>query len=170
MHIHNPDFAKYIYQNLKHSKKTSDESFLREGLEYSWGTTNSFLGVSLQAILYKKLTGSNEFDSLNIYQRDYILGRNPWGISFIYNIGTKFSKNLHSQVAFFNNGYLPGALTAGPAPSDLLEKYKIQRLNNDNEFNTADIKYFDDRMDYITNEPTIVGNATALFVFGVLSN
>jgi hypothetical protein len=168
--IHNPDFAKYIYQNLKHSKKTSDESFLREGLEYSWGTTNSFMGVSLQVILYKKLTGSNEFDSLNIYQRDYILGRNPWGISFIYNIGTKFSKNLHSQVAFFNNGYLPGALTAGPAPSNLLGKYKIQRLNNDNEFNTADIKYFDDRMDYITNEPTIVGNATALFVFGVLSN
>ena len=168
--LHNPDFAKYIYQNLKHSKKTSDESFLREGLEYSWGTTNSFLGVSLQAILYKKLTGSNEFDSLNIYQRDYILGRNPWGISFINNIGTVFSKNLHSQVAFFNNGYLSGALTAGPAPSNLLEKYKIQRLNNDNEFNSADIKYFDDRMDYITNEPTIVGNATALFVFGVLSN
>ena len=168
--LHNPDFAEYIYQNLKHSKKTSDESFLREGLEYSWGTTNSFLGVSLQAILYKKLTGYNEFDSLNIYQRDYILGRNPWGISFIYNIGTAFSKNLHSQVAFFNNGYLPGAITAGPAPSNLLEKYKIQRLNNDNEFNSADIKYFDDRMDYITNEPTIVGNATALFVFGVLSN
>ena len=168
--LHNPDFAEYIYQNLKHSKKTSDESFLREGLEYSWGTTNSFLGVSLQAILYKKLTGYNEFDSLNIYQRDYILGRNPWGISFINNIGTVFSKNLHSQVAFFNNGYLQGALTAGPAPSDLLEKYKIQRLNNDNEFNSADIKYFDDRMDYITNEPTIVGNATALFVFGVLSN
>ena len=168
--LHNPDFAKYIYQNLKHSKKTSDESFLREGLEYSWGTTNSFLGVSLQAILYKKLTGYNEFDSLNIYQRDYILGRNPWGISFINNIGTVFSKNLHSQVAFFNNGYLSGALTAGPAPSNLLEKYKIQRLNNDNEFNSADIKYFDDRMDYITNEPTIAGNATALFVFGVLSN
>lgn len=168
--LHNPNFAKYIYQNLKNSKKTSDESFLREGLEYSWGTTNSFLGVSLQAVLYKKLTGSNEFDSLNIYQRDYILGRNPWGVSFIYNIGTAFSKNLHSQVAFFNNGYLPGAITAGPAPSNLLDKYKIQRLNNDNEFNSADIKYFDDRMDYITNEPTIVGNATALFVFGVQSN
>jgi endoglucanase len=168
--LHNPDFAKYIYQNLKNSKKASDGSFLREGLEYSWGTTNSFLGVSLQAILYKKLTSSNEFDSLNIYQRDYILGRNPWGISFIYNIGTKFSKSLHSQIAFFNNGYLPGALSAGPAPSDLLGKYKIQRLNNDNEFNNADIKYFDDRMDYITNEPTIVGNATALFIFGVLGN
>jgi len=168
--FHNPDFAKYIYQNLKHSKKASDDSILREGLEYSWGTTNALLGVSLQSILYKKLTGSKEFDSLNIFQRDYILGRNPWGVSFIYNIGTNFSKNLHSQVAFFNKGYLPGALAAGPAPSRLLENYKIQRFNNDNEFNSDQIKYYDDRMDYITNEPTIVGNATALFVFGFLSN
>lgn len=168
--LHNSDFTKYIYQNLKHSKKTSDISFLREGLQYSWGTTNSFLGVSLQTILYKKLTGSNEFDSLDIYQRDYVLGRNPWGISFIYNIGTKFSKNLHSQIAFFNDGYLPGALTAGPAPSNILEKYKIQRLNTEHDFNSHLIMYFDDRMDYITNEPTIVGNATALFVFGILSH
>jgi hypothetical protein len=39
-----------------------------------------------------------------------------------------------------------------------------------NEFNSDKVKYFDDRMDYITNEPTIVGNATALFVFGYFSN
>jgi hypothetical protein len=168
--LHNPDFAKYIFQNLKHFEKKSSKSFLREGLEYSWGTTNSFLGVSLQSILYKKLTGSTEFDSLNIYQRDYILGRNPWGISFIYNIGKKFSTNLHSQVGFFNDGYLPGALAAGPASSGILENYKIQRLSDKNEFNSKEIKYFDNRMDYVTNEPTIVGNATALFVFGFFSN
>ena len=169
--LHNPEFAKYIYQNLKSFQITSNNSILREGLEYSWGSTNAFLGVSLQSILYKKLTGSKEFDSLNIFQRDYILGRNPWGVSFIYNIGTNFSKNLHSQVAFFNKGYLPGALTAGPAPSELLKKYKIQRINHYyDEFNSDQIEYFDDRMDYITNEPTIIGNATALFVFGCFSN
>jgi len=169
--LHNPEFAKYIYQNLKSFQITSNNSILREGLEYSWGSTNAFLGVSLQSILYKRLTGSKEFDSLNIFQRDYILGRNPWGVSFIYNIGTNFSKNLHSQVAFFNKGYLPGALTAGPAPSKLLKKYKIDRINHYyDEFNSDQIEYFDDRMDYITNEPTIIGNATALFVFGCFSN
>jgi endoglucanase len=98
------------------------------------------------------------------------LGRNPWGISFIYDIGTNFSKNLHSQVAFFNSGYLPGGLSAGPAPTDIINKYEIQR--NDftfDEFNSDVVKYYDDRLDYITNEPTIAGNATALFVFGYLS-
>lgn len=165
-----PEFSDYIYKNLIHSKNRIDSLIFKEGLDFSWGTTNSFLGVSLQAILYKRLTGSNEFDSLNTFQRDYILGKNPWGISFIYNIGSNFPKHLHSQIAFFHKGYLPGALSAGPAPIKIIEKYSINRKNFDyDNFNLQDVKYFDDEMDFITNEPTIVGNATALFVFGSLS-
>ena len=166
-----PEFSEYIYQNLLNSKKRVDPLPFKEGLDYSWGTTNSFLGISLQAILYKKLTGSNEFDSLNTFQRDYILGRNPWGLSFIYNIGNKFPKHLHSQVAFYFKGYLPGALSAGPAPVEIIDQHPIKRTNFEyDDFNTDKIKYFDDLMDYITNEPTLIGNATALFVFGSLSN
>ncbi len=166
-----PEFSKYIYKNLVNSKNRIDSLLFKEGLDYSWGTTNSFLGISLQAILYKKLTGSKEFDSLNTFQRDYILGKNPWGLSFIYNIGSKFPKHLHSQVAYFYNGYLPGALSAGPAPVDIINKFPIDRKNFAYDiFNSDSIKYYDDVMDYITNEPTIVGNATAIFVFGNLSN
>ncbi len=165
-----PEFSDYIYKNLIHSKAKMDSMIFNEGLAYSWGTTNSFLGISLQTILYKKLTGSTEFDSLSTFQRDYILGRNPWGISFIYNIGSKFPKHLHSQISFFNKGYLPGALSAGPSPTSLLNNYKITRNNFEfNDFNSKTVCYYDDPNDYITNEPTITGNATALFVFGSLS-
>ncbi len=168
---YNPDFSKYIRQNLKHSIELMGNSFIREGLTYSWGTTNAFLGVSLQSILYKRLTSSNEFDSLCIFQRDFVLGRNPWGVSFIYNIGSKYPRNLHSQIAFYNKGYLPGALTAGPAPSQLLSDYEIKRSNFAyDKFNSNQTRYYDDRFDYITNEPTISGNATALFVYGCFSN
>ncbi len=165
-----PEFSKYIYDNLNSAKKRIDTLLFKEGLNYSWGTTNSILGISLQAILYKKISGSTEFDSLSTFQTDYILGRNPWGISFIYNIGTNFPLHLHSQIAHFNNGYLPGALSAGPAPISVINQYKIERTNfSYDKFNTKDVKYYDDEMDYITNEPTLVGNATALFVFGTLS-
>ena len=67
----------------------------------------------------------------------------------------------------FNNGYLPGALSAGPAPLNILSEFNIKRINERlAKFNSDSVQYFDDRFDYITNEPTIVGNATALFVFG----
>ena len=162
-----PRFKDYLQNNLIHFRNTSKNSVFGEGMPYSWGTTNSFLGITLQSILYKRLTGEVKFDSLAATQRDFILGRNPWGISFIYNIGRVFSKHLHSQIAFFNRGYLPGALSAGPAPLSILKNYNIKRERLlFNYFNTDSVKYYDDRWDYITNEPTIVGNATALFVFG----
>lgn len=164
---HYPEFSKYIYQNLEKAKENSNQDLFRLGLDFSWGTTNTLLGVSLQSILYKKLTGSQEFDSLSIYQRDFILGRNAWGISFIHNIGKKYPKNLHSQIAYFNNGYLPGGLSAGPAPNTLFNNREISIKNfKYNQFNSEEVKYYDDYTDYITNEPTITGNATALFVFG----
>ena len=166
-----PRFADYILNNLKVFNAKKDSSVFREGMPYVWGTTNSLLGISLQAILYKTLTGSHRFDSLEVYERDYVLGRNPWGLSFIYNIGTMFPKHLHNQIAYFHNGYLPGGLSAGAAPENILKEFDIKRSNNKyTMFNTDSIKYYDDRNDYITNEPTITGNATAIFVYGYFSN
>lgn len=166
-----PRFSNYILNNLNSFNEFKDSSIFHEGLVYSWGSTSSFLGVALQVILFKRLTGNSEFDSLAIFQRDYVLGRNPWGLSFIYGIGAIYPKHLHSQVGYFHHGYLPGALSAGPAPESVLRNYKI--VNSDNQygiFNSDKVKYYDDYSNYITNEPTIFGNATALFVYGYYSN
>ncbi len=166
---HIPRFSEYIFNNLNDFNNHKEKSIFKEGMDFSWGTTNSLLGIVFQNILYRNLKGENVFDSLAAYQKDYILGRNPWGVSFIYNIGSVFPVHLHSQIAYFKNGYLPGALTAGPAPENLLKSYKIDRTNfKYDEFNSKIAKYYDDREDFITNEPTIVGNATAIFVFGNL--
>jgi hypothetical protein len=165
-----PRFANYIINNLQQFEQNSAKSVFGLGLPYTWGTTNSLLGVSLQAILYKDLTGINAFDTLAEAQRDFVLGRNPGGLSFIYGLGKLFPRHFHSQVAFFHGGYLPGALSAGPAPVDVLKRYKIERSDHMYDiFNSDSVKYYDDRADYITNEPTITGNATALFVYGYYS-
>ncbi|MDR3627697.1 MAG: glycoside hydrolase family 9 protein [Ignavibacteriaceae bacterium] len=167
----NTRYSTYILNNLIAFNVEKDSSAFNEGLAYTWGTTNSLLGAALQAILYKNLTGTNHYDSLAVDQRDYVLGRNPWGISFIYNTGTVFTKHFHSQIAFLNGGYLPGALSAGPAPESLLKNYKIINSNHKYDlFNTDFVKYYDDTSNYITNEPTISSNATALFVYGYYSD
>jgi endoglucanase len=164
------DYSGFIMNNLIYFQSKMNSTLFGQGLDYTWGTTNSLLGISLQAILYKELTGEETFDDLAVIQRDYILGRNPWGVSFIYNIGHTFPRNLHSQVAYFRKGYLPGALSAGPAPAELLVSYSIKRTSTRYDmFNTGPGRYYDDYNDYITNEPTITGNATALFVFGFYS-
>ncbi len=165
-----PRFGNYILNNLNAFNENKNMNPFGSGAAFTWGTTNTLLGIKLKVILYKDLTGSNAFDSLAVFQRDYVLGKNPWGISFIHNIGSFYPKQLHSQIAFFRNGYHPGALTAGPAPKSILSNYSIERKNTSyfDIFNYDDAIFYDDWQDYVTNEPAIVSNATAVFVFGNL--
>ncbi|MBX2975779.1 MAG: glycoside hydrolase family 9 protein [Ignavibacteriaceae bacterium] len=160
-----PRFRNYILNNLVSFKNVMNNSVFGEGAAFTWGTTNTLLGVALQAILYSKVFKTNDFDSLIIFQRDYILGKNPWGTTFISNIGKVYPKNFHSQIPYFNGGYLPGAVSAGPTPEVILKNYNITRTSSRfDQFNSNDTKYYDDIADYVTNEPTIGSNATAIFV------
>lgn len=160
------DMKQYIENNLSAFNDNRKKTPFGEGTTFSWGTTHTLLGIAMQSILFRDLTKSSLYDSVASYQRDYVLGKNPWGVSFIYNIGSRSTRNFHSQVGHFNNGYLPGAIAAGPVPAEILKGYNIQRTTSTyDKFNSNEVKYYDDRQDYITNEPTIVTNATAVFVF-----
>lgn len=164
-------YQDYIKNNLEHFSKTKDGNLFGKGVSPTWGTNVTLLGITLQNILWKKLSNDNSFDSISLIQKDYVLGRNPWGISFIYSVGKKYSKNFHHQISFLK-GHLPGGFAAGPATSEFIKGYKIPYELPDrlSLFQTSEAEYRDDRMDFITNEPTITGNATAIFVFGNLKN
>ena len=157
---------KYIRENLVAARDTARRRMFGEAVESRWGSNMSILGVALQAILWKRLTGESTFDTLATLQRDYILGRNQWNISFISNIGTNFSRHFHSQVAYLKGGYLPGAVAAGPIRAAILQQFKMPLDGKDiyEDLQTETATYRDDRMDWITNEPTITGGATAVFV------
>ncbi|MCF8412169.1 MAG: glycoside hydrolase family 9 protein [Melioribacteraceae bacterium] len=167
-----PRFGDYLKVNLSSFNKNKEKMLFNEGAAYTWGTNNTLLGVSLQNILYRDLTNSNEYDTVSVYQRDYILGRNAWGVSFIAKIGTEYSRNFHHQIAYLQNGYLPGGFAAGPISKEFLDGYNIpfDKPDRFSKFQTKDAVYRDDRMDYVTNEPTITANATAVFVMGYYSN
>lgn len=161
-------FLKHLRENLDGFSKMSKTRLFGEGAAYSWGTNNTLLGISLQNILYHKRTRSREFNRLATVQRDYVLGRNPWGISFFYKIGTNYSRNFHHQVAFLTKKGLPGGFAAGPVKKEFLESYSISFEKRDRlaKFQTDFCYYRDDRNDYISNEPTITAAATAIFVMG----
>lgn len=163
-----PGIKDYLYFNLKNFNDLKNKSIFGQAASDTWGSNTAVMGAGLQAILWKRLTGKNDFDSLMTFQRDYMLGKNQWGVSFIFNIGKVFSKNFHSQVGYFRKGYLPGAVAAGPISRKKLEGYKIKTNQIDpfREFQTESSVYQDMREDYVTNEPSISTNATALFLIG----
>lgn len=142
-----------------------------EGSGFTWGTTHLYLGIGSQSYFLNMLDKNFQPDTLALAQADYILGNNPWGVSFIYGFGKKYTGNFHSQIAHFRSGRLPGGIAAGPAPESVLKNYTINRTASPLDvFNTPDVKYYDAKDDYITNEPTIVTNATAIYFFSTFLN
>jgi len=161
-------YVNYITKNLETFNKRKNDNLFEKGAQLTWGTNMTLLGIALQNILYKRITNDKRFDSLEVAQRDFILGRNPWGVSFISEFGTNYTRNFHNQVGFLRNR-LPGGFSAGPASKGFIDKKKIQYENPDKylKFQSTEMYYRDDRQDYVTNEPTITGNATAIFVMGL---
>jgi endoglucanase len=160
-------YIDYLTGNLDEFNKKKSTNLFGKAAELSWGTNMTLMGVTLQNILYKRLVRSSKYDTLAALQRDFIFGRNPWGVSFITGYGINSAKNLHHQISFFK-GRLPGGFAAGPAKKEFVDKYKIKydKADKYSQFQSKEMYYRDDRQDYITNEPTISGNATAIFVFG----
>lgn len=155
--------------NLSGFNKSKDNTVYGDAGIYTWGTTTTLFGITAKSMMYRLLGAGDIFDNLAIRQLDYIFGKNPWGKSFVTGLGNSSIRNLHSQIGYFNNNNLPGGIAAGPATTEILKNYDITRKNlTGQEFNSDKVEYYDDRFDYVTNEPAIVTNATAVFALTLI--
>lgn len=161
-------FVDLIRQSLTQFNLDRKNKLFGEPVLLGWGSNVTQIGTAIQAILYEKISHNNDFDSLKISVRDYLLGKNQWGISFVSNIGSHYSKYLHHQISHIKKITLPGGFSAGPTSKSSSKSYNLsfERRDRYANFQTEFAYYRDDRMDYVTNEPTIVGNAMAVFLFG----
>jgi hypothetical protein len=160
-------YTDFLRKSLINYSKVSAKHLFGEGVGLYWGSNMTLLGVALTNILYKRLTGDSQFDKLAAIHEDYMLGRNQWGLSFIHGEGTVYPKHLHHQVGYFNKGNLPGGFAGGPVMKSVYGDLKLDYKSHDrfSRFQTEEAYYRDAYVDYITNEPTISGNVTAIFVF-----
>jgi endoglucanase len=81
------------------------------------------LCLALTANFYKQITGSTNYDAFGRAQRDWVLGRNSWGTTFIVGDGDTFPHCMQDQIgnlACNLNGIPPirlGATVDGPCDS-----------------------------------------------------
>ena len=56
------------------------------GTPLVWCSTNDVIAFATQARLYEMMTGDARFRGLAAEARDWIFGRNPWGVSFVIGV------------------------------------------------------------------------------------
>lgn len=168
------DLAGYYKRGLQAAGTHAGKNAFGYGVPFIWVSNNLATGLATQAILYKKMTGSNEFERMLAVTRDWILGRNPWGQSFLIGVPTRgrFPTDPHSVVSKELKMQLTGALVDGPVYGSIFRSLRGLRLLKEDrfeKFQSTLCVYHDDIGDYSSNEPTIDGSASMLFVLSHFS-
>ncbi|MCF7904870.1 MAG: glycoside hydrolase family 9 protein, partial [Candidatus Marinimicrobia bacterium] len=139
------------------------------GAPFIWCSNNLASAFVNQVLLYEKMSGDRSYQQLMANHRDWLLGRNPWGVSQF--VGIPSSGGItplypHATATLQWPDPINGGLNDGPVYGNIFKLLKGIRLSKEDElkpFQSDLVVYHDDVWDYSTNEPTLDGTAEALF-------
>lgn len=155
-------------------KKASQNAFYR-GIPFIWCSNNFTVSFAIQCLWYKQLTGDNQFDELEQANIDWLLGCNPWGTSMIYGLpsGGDTPVDPHSSLTHLKNYPIDGGLVDGPVYGNIYKNLIGITLSHPDEyaeFQSGLAVYHDDSGDYSTNEPTMDGTASLIYLLAAEEN
>jgi hypothetical protein len=127
----NPSVAVSQSDLLKNLQKQLDKGTTQAksdpfglGITYDHGDTLPHtLGYALEASFYDELTHTNTYKTFGQTQRNWVLGANAWGSSFVVGAGSTFPRCIHHQITNLSSsqdGKIPlllGATVDGPSDS-----------------------------------------------------
>ncbi len=160
--------AGYYRSGLQRVRDLAEKNPYRLGTPLVWCSTNDVIAFATQAVLYEKMTGDKQFRPLATEARDWIFGRNPWGVSFVIGVPDDGVCSMHPHHQFYRlAGILPvGGLVDGPVYKDINDSLKFSSFGEDPyaRFQSDVGVYHDCYADFSTNEPIIDGTVSLLLL------
>ncbi|HVD15409.1 MAG TPA: glycoside hydrolase family 9 protein [Actinomycetota bacterium] len=139
-------------------------------------------GFAATAGLYRRLTGDRSYDAFGTQQRDWALGANAWGTTFVIGEGTVFPHCPQHQVANLagsltgGRDVLVGAVVNGPNGAenfedigipDGAEACPVDGVNRFAAFDRPDARFLDDVRAWPSVEPAIDFTSTGMLAFAL---
>ncbi|HEV8270391.1 MAG TPA: glycoside hydrolase family 9 protein, partial [Chitinophagaceae bacterium] len=148
--------------------KARQNAFYR-GIPFIWCSNNLTTSFAIQCYWYKQLTGDKTFEELEQANFDWLFGCNQWGTSMIYGLPSWGDTPVdpHSAFTHLKNYPIDGGLVDGPVYTSIFKNLiGIQLKDADEyaEFQSDLAVYHDDYGDYSTNEPTMDGTASLIYL------
>lgn len=160
--------AGYYRDGVERTMKRARTNPYQIGVPFIWCSNNLVSALITQILLYERMTGDLKYHDYMLRQRDWLLGRNPWGTSMFTGIprGGEYPLDVHTSVWALTQREVPGGLVDGPVLYSIYSRLKGIRLQSPDEFSRFQnryVVYHDDIGDYSTNEPTMDGTAGAVW-------
>jgi peptidoglycan/xylan/chitin deacetylase (PgdA/CDA1 family) len=148
--------------------KAKTNAFYR-GIPFIWCSNNLTTSFAIQCYWYKQLTNDKTFDELEQANFDWLFGCNPWGTSMVYGLPSWGDTPVdpHSAFTHLKNYPINGGLVDGPVYGSIYKGLIGITLKDEDEyaeFQSGLAVYHDDYGDYSTNEPTMDGTASLIYL------
>jgi hypothetical protein len=148
--------------------KAKQNAFYR-GIPFIWCSNNLTTSFAIQCYWYRQLTGDKTFDELEQANFDWLFGCNPWGTSMVYGLPAWGDTPVdpHSAFTHLKNYPIDGGLVDGPVYGSIYKNLIGITLYQPDEYAAfqSDLAvYHDDYGDYSTNEPTMDGTASLIYL------
>jgi len=149
-------------------QKSKSNAFYR-GVPFIWCSNNLTVSFAIQCYWYKQLTNDNTYIQPEQACFDWIFGCNPWGTSMVYGLPAYGDTPVdpHSAFTHLKNYPIDGGLVDGPVYTSIYSNLIGIKLYDEDEYQffQSDLAvYHDDYGDYSTNEPTMDGTASLIYL------
>jgi hypothetical protein len=162
--------AGYYRAGIERCERMGGQNPYRIGVPFIWCSNNLVAALVTQCRLYERMTGDARYCEFAARQRDWLLGRNPWGYTMFTGIGTVFPRDTHMTTFRLTGRTARGGLVDGPVYERIFKSLKGVSITEPDPlaaFHGELAVYHDDYKDYSTNEPTMDGTASAILMFVV---
>jgi hypothetical protein len=165
--------AGYYREGIERCMGVGKKNPFGIGVPFIWCSDNLAVALVTQCALYARMTGDHRYDQFMDAQRDWLLGRNPWGTSMFTGIPEDgvFPHHPHLMTTQITGRSVRGALVDGPVYERIFKSLKGVSVSTNDlfaPFQDDQAVYHDDLHDYSSNEPTMDGTASAILMWTVL--
>jgi len=137
--------------------------------DFRWGSNADVLNQAMILLQGYRLGGGREQLDAAQSQLDYVLGRNPLGVSFVTGQGVRTPMHIHHRPSEADgvDAPVPGWLSGGPNPGqqDSKECAAVRYPSN-----LPALSWLDDTCSYASNEVAINWNAPLVYVAAALQS
>jgi endoglucanase len=136
--------------------------------DFVWGSSAQALNQGLVMVQGYRLTGEPALLDAAQSQLDYVLGRNPLGVSFVTGHGLRTPRNIHHRPSQADgiDDPVPGLLSGGPNPrqQDLRDCEGVAYPSS-----LPALSWIDHECSYASNEVAINWNAPLVYMAAAVS-
>ena len=164
--------AGYYREGIERCIRAGEKNPYRLGVPFIWCSNNLVAALVTQCLMYERMTGDKQYREFCAKQRDWLLGRNPWGTTMFTEIGQVFPTDVHLMTTKLTGRKVRGGLVDGPVYDRIFKSLKgisIREPDPLAAFQGVAV-YHNDIGDYSSNEPTMDGTASAILMFALCAS